>query len=738
MRRTKVFGLCVASLVLLVAAVAGTADAFVGQTTRVSVNSAGDSANMAVFSGVLSADGRYVVFWTSATNMLTGVFTTGTHVYRHDRLTGATEMVSLSRVGNPGNNVSRDPSISANGRFVVFASFASDLVENDTNGVSDVFERDMQTGTTWLVSASQAGAIGDLASGLSGLGGAHEVSDDGRYVAFNSFATNLVPGANGFQQIYVKDLMTGVVVRASVNAANDPGNFTSQSPSLSGNGQVVAFSSAATNLVPPSNTLQVFARDLVSGTTTLESAGAVPFGLTSTVPSISFDGRYVAFVTAAQLDPADVDGVTPDVFLRDRVAGTTVVASLSPNTISGAFSANPSISADGRWVAFSSIDDRMVTPDMNGIVADVFLYDRETRTVAIVSRNDAGDQANLASNGASLTADGQLVLFSSAATNLVGTSTGLPTQLYVRSLAAANVAPGVDAGPDETVDEGTYLKRFGTFVDPDSTSWTGTYDFGTGPLPLVIDPAKKMWFFEHEPLVPGTYTVTLSITDGNATGTDNFQHTVRNVAPQVLQLGPEAFLYFGSTLHRDVLLSDPGQTVPHPTETYRTTVNFGDGTSAVFEGNSFSFDHSYAQAGTYYLTATAADSNGGTSNAVLPVHVYSYTFTWLSGDSFIVGRNLPVKFTVRAPDGTFIFDASVRADVVDEPGNVVAGPYVFGDQPSRSVTASSDAYHVNVDTKDLAPGMYWLRVTFSSPTLVGEFRLGTTGTNSSTRSRALR
>jgi len=110
---------------------------------------------------------------------------------------------------------------------------------------------------------------------------------------------------------------------------------------------------------------------------------------------------------------------------------------------------------------------------------------------------------------------------------------------------------------------------------------------------------------------------------------------------------------------------------------------------------------------------------------------------------FVVGRNLPVKFTVRGPDGSFVLDQSVRVDVVDSADRVKAGPYVFGDQPSRSVTVGSGSYHVNVDTRDLLPGVYWLRVRFSSPTLNGEFRLGTTGTagltaTTPTRARALR
>jgi hypothetical protein len=135
---------------------------------------------------------------------------------------------------------------------------------------------------------------------------------------------------------------------------------------------------------------------------------------------------------------------------------------------------------------------------------------------------------------------------------------------------------------------------------------------------------------------------------------------------------------------------------------------------------------------------TVSDGRGGSTAATMLVRVSGYSYEWLDpiGDMFVVGRNLPVKFTLRGPDGAFVLDSSVVVDVVDADGNVKAGPYTFGDQPSRSVTWSSDSYHVNVDTRDLAPGTYWLRVTFSSPTLTGSFTLATSGTaGASTRSR---
>src|SRR5438093_5460711 len=180
----RVFGPAVALIIFSVTAAVSIANAFPGQTMRVSVDSAGVPANAGATNGVLSADGRYVVFQSSATNLVSGA--SGTQVYRHDRVGGATLLVSVASNGNPGNNVSRDPSVSANGRYVAFASFATDLVDGDTNGMSDVFVRDTQTGTTALVSS--AGSPADRARRLRRLSGPREDPAERRYVALTAVA----------------------------------------------------------------------------------------------------------------------------------------------------------------------------------------------------------------------------------------------------------------------------------------------------------------------------------------------------------------------------------------------------------------------------------------------------------------------------------------------------------------------------------------------------------------------
>ena len=700
------------------------------RTTRESVSSSGTPAVGAIQAGSLSANGRFVVFMSTASNLV-GVG--GAHVYRHDRATGATALVSFAKSGTPSAGGGFAPSVSADGRFVAFASAATDLVNGDTNGTVDVFLRDMNTGTTALVSATQTGAAADLGGMLSNVAGARAVSDDGRFVAFVSSATNLLPTPNnGRQQVYVKDMATGVVTRASVDAAGAAGNNNSALPTLSGDGHVVAFRSESSNFSPlaTSGTSQVYVRDLQLGTTTLESvtsAGTVFAGKASTSPAVSFDGRFVVFETQAQLDARDVDGAfTFDVFLRDRALGTTVVASLSPNTVAGAESRAPSISADGRWVAFHSLDNLLVTGDANG-TWDAFLYDRVNQTLAIASLNDAGQQANASSTGTSLSGDGRFALFASAASNLVTSPSSTGSQLYARDLRT-NEAPVVTLGPDQALSEGVELSVVGSFSDEDaSTAWAATVDFGDGSgsatLPLAAD---KTFTLKHL-FEPGTYDVTVVVTDdAGASGADTLRVTVSNVAPTVHLYGP-VDLTFDTTLRGSGTFSDPGTT-----ETYYATVDYGDGSGGrvlPLSGKSFQLEHVYGTPGTYTVVVTVTDSEGGSGTGTLVVTVRRFSFQWHEpvDSGFTVGRLLPDKFAVLRADGSPVLDTSVGVDVLDSSGAVVRS-YRFGGSPSASVAWIGTGYHVNVDTRGLTPGAYTLRVSFSSPTLTGEFSKQTTVT----------
>ena len=730
-KRAQTFTMAVLASSLAFTNLAGAFDAAAThpRTTRESVSSTGAPAVGTVQTGSLSANGRYVVFSSTATN-LTGAV--GMHVYRHDRVTGATALVTVSKTGTPSAAGGFAASVSADGRFVAFASAGSDFVDGDTNGTLDIFLRDMNNGTTAMVSASQTGAPADLGAIVNNVAGKREISDDGRYVAFTSSATNLVPTPNnGKSQVYVKDMATGLVTRASVDGSNAVGNDASSGAVLSGSGRTVAFLSLAANFssLSTTHTSQLFVRDLDAGSTTLDSvssAGAPMLAWPVSAPALSFDGHYLVFETRAQLESRDRDAGTFDVYLRDRSLHTTVLASVSPNAVAGADSRAPSISADGRWVGFQSLDNLLVSGDANGMM-DVFVYDRSTEAVTLVSLNDAGQQANQPSTSASVSADGRFVVLQTTASNLVTSPTSTGAQLYVRDLRT-NEAPVVTLGPDVNLNEGVKLSRLASFSDQDaSTSWSATVNYGDGSASAALALAADKTFTLDHLFKPGSYIVSVVVTDdAGAAGTGSLHVTVTNVEPTV-NLGGAVDLTFDPTLRQSGTFSDPGTT-----ETYYATVDYGDGSGGralALSGNSFLLDHVYGTAGTYTVSVTVTDSEGASGSGTLAVTVRKFTFQWHEPveSSFTVGRLLPVKFSVLRGDGSPVLDSTVRVDVLDASGAVVVG-YIYGASPSGSVTWSGSDYHVNVDTRGFAPGDYTLRVSFSSPTLTGSFTKQTTVT----------
>ena len=285
----------------------------------VSVGSDGTQSRQGTFSPSISADGRYVAFVCDADDLVPGDMNLRTDVFVRDRLTATTSLVSIASDGTQGNQFSCAPSISADGRYVVFASNATNLVPGDTNSREDVFVRDRQTGTTSRVSVASDGTQGN------GLSQRPQISADGRYVAFESESANLAPGdANGYSMdIFVFDRLSQTTERVSVASDGSPGNGYSAAASISADGRYVAFESESTNLAPgdANGWEDVFVRDRVSGTTEQVSVDDAGVGGSSGSysPSISADGRYVAFTwCTAFVWNGDIRTVG-DIFVRDRV-----------------------------------------------------------------------------------------------------------------------------------------------------------------------------------------------------------------------------------------------------------------------------------------------------------------------------------------------------------------------------------------------------------------------------------
>jgi Tol biopolymer transport system component len=362
--------------------------------------------------------------------------------------------VSVDTAGGDPNDESGGPSISADGRYVAFSSLASALVPGDGNGVSDVFVRDLEAGTTTRVSVDASG--GDSNDGSF----APSISADGRRVAFHAFASDLVPddGTVGFNgvDVFVRDLQTESTTRASVDASGGDPSDASFTPAISADGRHVAFHSYASDLVPDDGTAgflgaDVFVRDLQAESTTRASvdvAGGDPNDLSASSHSISADGRYIAFQSfASDLVPGDGNG-EPDVFVRDLQTASTIRVSVdTTGDDANQVSDKPSMSADGRYVAFASTADDLVSGDTNGQV-DIFVHDLQNNTTTRVNTDVLGRQANFPSFGPAISADGRYVAFESTANNLIVGDSNEPSgvfDVFVRAVGEPAVESVVPA-----------------------------------------------------------------------------------------------------------------------------------------------------------------------------------------------------------------------------------------------------------------------------------------------------
>ncbi|SUS05998.1 hypothetical protein DF3PB_230001 [uncultured Defluviicoccus sp.] len=362
----------------------------------------------------ISADGRYVTFTSGSTNLVSDD-TNGVHdVFRKDTLTGDIVRVSTSSAGVQGNGHSTESSISADGRYVTFTSASDNLVAGDTNGATDVFRKDMVTGDIVRVSSDASGAQGLAISAGS------SISADGRYVAFRSEASNLVADdTNGRYDAFVKDMQTGAIVRASTNAAGveGSGHAGTEQQSMSADGRYVVFVSYDTNLIANDNNSvrDVYRKDLLTGeiVRVSEGTGGVQGNGDSQAVSISADGRYVSFLSFSNNFAAGDTNNALDVFRKDLVTGELVRVSQSAAGVGGnGESENSSISADGRYITFTSAASNLVAGDNNN-TWDTFRVDMITGEIVRLETGAAGDEGN----DPVMTPDGRFVAYRTGVNN---------------------------------------------------------------------------------------------------------------------------------------------------------------------------------------------------------------------------------------------------------------------------------------------------------------------------------
>jgi Tol biopolymer transport system component len=407
---------CLAAAVM--ALTAGSARAAAVQHQLVTVTTGGVSANegTAQDSISLSADGRLVAFVSSSSSLVPGDANGARDVYVRDSSTGQTTLVSVG-LGGQANGASSNARISADGRFVVFTSQATNLVADDTNGVADVFVRDLTSGQTARVSVSASGQQGDGPSGEA----PSDISADGGVVSFSSAASNLVAGdTNRIRDVFAAVRATGAVERVSVAGdGSEAAAGASDASAISADGRYVAFASTAPNLVAGDTNLaaDVFVHDRQTGSTeraSVSAAGEQAAGSSSLRPGgLSADGRLVAFETAAPLAAGDTGG--SDVYLRDLSTATTERISVNPAGVGANANAGAAaISSDGRYVAFESSATNLDPAD-SGFDEDVFVRDRVAGATRLISTSGSAIQI---SQTAAISGDARFIGFASTAPDL--------------------------------------------------------------------------------------------------------------------------------------------------------------------------------------------------------------------------------------------------------------------------------------------------------------------------------
>ncbi|MBN1370592.1 MAG: hypothetical protein JW987_01430, partial [Anaerolineaceae bacterium] len=493
------------ALMLLVASITP-ASAVIGVLERVSVNGAGAQATGASTYPSISADTCLIAFESTAADLVAGD-TNGavSDVFVRNRCTGSTDtiLVSINADGDgSGNGASESPVISADGNFVAFRSAASDLVAVDTNGDADIFIRNLTTNSTTLVSVDSNEAQANNEAF------APSISANGQFVTFFSYATNLAPDACDCFDVFVRDVTAGTTELVSVDSNEAQGSRIppeeNQSTycSISGDGRYVAFQSLAALVIEDTNGLpDIYVRDRTDGTTiraSVSTSGAQGAG-DSYLPSISSTGQFVAFESSAHaFAPETDDNSSVDIFVRDILTSTTVRASLNNSGANEVgHSTQASISANGRYVAFSSYAD-LINPDNPEMTSPhIYVRDLTSGVTTRISVDSGSNLGNAESSHPALSAEGRYLAFQSVATNLVSGDTNAASDIfYADSINVEDVtAPGITSftrqTPSSEDTNATTLTFRATFDEPvqnvDAGDFTAT---GVSGVSIAVDPAS--------------------------------------------------------------------------------------------------------------------------------------------------------------------------------------------------------------------------------------------------------
>lgn len=417
-------------------------------TTRASVSGTGAQVAGHSEAAVLSSTGRFVAFYSRATLLVPDDTNNIDDVFVRDLALGTIERVSLSTAGVAGNGHSDFPSISADGRYVAFRSAAFNFDPADVDPTQDIYVRDRQLGTTTLVSKDSLGVAAPF-----GASSYPAISANGRFVAFESLSKDLVESdTNGVSDVFLHDRLTGSTSRVSLMNVTPPPPDKNQATAasfqatISGDGRYVAFSSDAGNLIPTDTNSKrdIYVRDTLVGGTFRVGLG--PAGVEgndhSVTPEFSADGTVIVFNSSAtNLVAGDTNGQS-DVFACVLATGVTERVSVSTAGVQGnQFSHYPDVSDDGRYVAFESGSNTLITGDTNS-ERDIFVHDRQTHVTTRASISTGGVQADTGCVTAAIAGDGSVVAWDTEATTLGPGDTNDALDVYVRDAGGCSGAGG--------------------------------------------------------------------------------------------------------------------------------------------------------------------------------------------------------------------------------------------------------------------------------------------------------
>jgi Tol biopolymer transport system component len=527
----------------------------------------------------ISVDGRYFTFASYSHSLVSGDTNNVEDCFVHDMVTGSTTRVSVASDGTEANGECFQPTISGDGRYVTFPSSASNLVPNDTNDVYDIFVHDMLTGSTTRVSVASDGTQANAP--FSGtVNDFPSINADGRYVAFSSASTNLVPNdTNGANDIFVHDMLTGSTSRASVASDGSQMGGAGSYSSISPDGLHVAFSSGG----------DIFVHDMVTGSTTDVS------GNRAANPTISADGRYVAFESFNNTTNIY------DIIVNDTLTGsTTIAADASIGDSEFAF-----MSADGRFVAFESYIESLGT-------LDVYVHDMLTGSTSRESVAADGTQGNNISFVGSVSGNSRYVLFFSKASNLVATDTVNTTDAFITlnpfCSSATNTAPVLTPIGNKTVNEGATLAFTVTAAGANCDNLS--YSASNLPSGASFNPLTHVFSWTPSYTQAGSYTnVEFDVLDDGtpvASTTESITITVNNVnrAPVISSIGNKS-VDQGHALSFTVSATDPdGDALTYSASNLPAGATFNSGTHV------FSWTPTSTQVGTYSNVGFTVTDNG--------------------------------------------------------------------------------------------------------------------------------